>query len=101
MAAENDFVWIHGKEKLTSYSKENGYKLNFCSYCGSPVPNKFRGFPLFSVPVGSLDGEPDIKVVVSIYSGSRAKWDKAVFEGQVFDEMPAIDEMFELLHVHV
>ncbi len=101
MASECDYVWIRGEEKVSSYSKENGYTVNFCSCCGSPVPNKFRGFPLFSIPVGSLEGVPDIEVVVQIYLGSRAKWDKDYFEGQKFEEMPAVNKMLEFLHARV
>jgi len=101
MVPESDFVWIRGEEKVSGYSKKNGYKVNFCSCCGSPVPNKFRHFPLFSVPAGSLDGSNDIKVVVQIYLGSRAKWDKDHIEGEQFGEMPTINEMLEFLHGHV
>lgn len=100
MASESGFVWLHGKEYISSYSKNNGYKVSFCSHCGSPVPNKFRNFPLLSVPVGGIDGEPLIKVVVQLYLGSRAKWDTDTLEGEHFDEMPGLDEMFELLHVN-
>lgn len=99
MAPEAGFAWLRGKELISSYAKDNGYKVNFCSRCGSPVPNKFRGFPLLSVPVGSIDGNPSIKVVAQLYLGSRAKWDTGTFEGLHFDEMPSLDEMFELLHV--
>lgn len=101
IAAGSGFVWIRGKDKVSSYSKESGYKVNFCSRCGSPVPNKFRGLPLFSVPAGSLDDEPDIEVVVQIHLGSGAKWDNDHFEGQKFSEMPAVKEMLEMLQLHV
>lgn len=101
LAPESDFVWIRGEEKISSYEKESGYKVNFCSRCGSPVPNKFRSFPLFSVPAGSLDNSNDIKVVVQIYLGSRAKWDKSHIEERKFVEMPAINEMLEFLHADV
>ena len=99
MAPEKSFVWVEGKEKVSSYSKENGYKVSFCSCCGSPVPNRFRDFPLYSVPLGSLDNEPDIKVVVQIYLGSKAKWESDKLEGRQYVEMPSLDEMFEFLHV--
>ncbi len=99
MAPESGFVWLRGEELISSYAKDNGYKVNFCSHCGSPVPNKFRDFPLLSVPVGGIDGEPLVKVTVQLYLGSRAKWDTGTFKGQHFDEMPGLDEMFGLLHV--
>ena len=99
MAPEQNFVWSEGSEMVSSYSRENGYKVNFCSCCGSPVPNKFRDLPLYSVPLGSLDNEPVINVVVQIYLGSKAKWEKEQLEGQQYVEMPSLDEMLEYLHV--
>lgn len=99
MAPENTFSWVHGTEFVSSYSKESGYKVNFCSRCGSPVPNKFRNFPLFSVPVGSIEGSPDIKIVAKLFLGSRAVWDTNQFDGKHFIEMPLLKEMLELLHV--
>lgn len=100
MAPEQGFVWQQGRDKVASYSKDNGYTVNFCSCCGSPLPNKFRDFPLYSVPLGSLDNAPEISVAVQIYLGSKAEWDKPQLEGQQFDEMPALEEMLALLHVH-
>lgn len=101
IASERCFVWICGEDKVSSYSKESGYQIQFCSGCGSPVPNQFRGYSLFSIPVGSLDGVPDIEVVVQLHLDSRAKWDKDHFEGRKFVEMPTINEMLALLHIHV
>ena len=101
MTAEDTFVWLLGKEKISSYSKKSGYKVNFCSNCGSPVPNKFRNFPLFSVPVGSLDNSDDIEIAVQIFLDSRAAWDKEKIAGEQFSTMPSLDEMFEMMHVDV
>jgi len=101
MAPESKFTWIRGTEYVSSYAKENGYKVNFCSRCGNPVPNKFRNFPLYSVPVGGLEGTADIEVVAKIYLGSRAAWDKDQFQGKSFVEMPSfLETMLELLHAH-
>jgi len=99
MAAEKDFIWLSGESFLSSYSKSNGYSINFCRHCGSPVPNKFRDYPLYSVPVGSLDDSVEVKVVTQIYMDSKAQWDKDNLAGQQFSEMPSLDEMLALLHV--
>ena len=101
LAPESNFIWLLGEEKISSYSKENGYKVNFCSNCGSPVPNRFRNYPLYSVPVGSLVDSDDIKIAVQIYLGSRASWDKDQIEGEQFATMPSLDEMFEMMHVDI
>ena len=99
MAPEKEFVWVRGLEFISSYAKDNGYKTSFCSRCGSPVPNKFRDFPLYSVPVGCLDGIPDITIVAKIYFGSKAKWDEDQFSGKRFSDMPSLSDMLGLLHV--
>ena len=99
MAPESGFSWIRAEERLCSYSKENGYKVCFCADCGSPMPNKFRNFPLYGVPAGSIDDDSGVSVIARIYLGSRAKWDKDKFEGAGFLEMPALGEMLELLHL--
>jgi hypothetical protein len=100
MAPETGFQWLRGEALVASHMKEGGYRLDFCSKCGSPVPNKFRGFPLFSVPVGSIEGEADISVAVQLHLSSRAKWDKPSSGGRHFDEMPSLDEMLELLGIN-
>jgi hypothetical protein len=99
IAPESNFIWNRGGEHVSSYFKEGGYKVSFCSNCGSPVPNKFRNFSLYSVPLGSIDGQPDIRVVAKLHLNSRAQWDKDNFEGTRFPEMPMLQEMLELLHV--
>lgn len=100
LVPEMGFQWLRGEELVTTYTKEGGYRLDFCSKCGSPVPNMFRGFPLFSVPVGSIEGKPDIAVTVHLHLRSRARWDKASLDGRHFDEMPTVDEMLELLGIN-
>lgn len=99
MVPEHSFKWLRGVDGMTTYTKDNGYRVNFCSVCGSPVPNRFRDYPLFSVPVGSLEGAPPVKVVARIFLGSRAHWDDGPMIGQSFDEMPGLDEMLALLGV--
>lgn len=101
MAKKDSFEWVSGKDQISSYSKENGYKNNFCSCCGSPVPNLFRDYPLYSVPVGSLEDKNHIEIKVQIFCGSKASWEKEVIGKIQFEEMPALNEMLGLLHVQV
>lgn len=99
MAPAQDFVWREGLDSVSTYSTESGYSVAFCACCGSPVPNRFRDFPLYNVPLGSLDDGSDIQVVAQIYLGSRAPWEKDALVGERFDEMPSLDDMMALLHV--
>ncbi len=93
------FAWRGGEEKIATYAKADGYKVSFCSNCGSPLPNRFRGYPLYSVPLGSLDGEPEVVMAVQLHLGSKAAWDSGGFEGEPCQAMPSLDEMLELLQL--
>lgn len=99
MVTERHFVWLSGWEKISSCSKESGYRVAFCSCCGSPVPNRFRDLPLYSVPLGSLDDAHEVKIVAQIFWGSKAEWEKADLQGKKYSEMPSLGEMLQLLHV--
>lgn len=100
MAPTQGFVWLEGQNKVSSYAKKNGYKTAFCSCCGSPVPNLFRDYPLYSVPVGALDDDIKPRVVVQLYLDSKAGWEKDGLEGQQFATMPSIDDMLGFLHIY-
>lgn len=98
MAPEAYFEWTHGQEIITSYSKKSGYKVSFCSRCGSPVPNKFRGLPLYTVPAGSLEDSGALEIVVHLHLGSKAAWDLNPVTGHQFNEIPSLQTVLELLH---
>jgi len=99
MAPSQDFKWLSGEDAVSLHAESNGYKSSFCSNCGSPVPNRFRDYPLYSVPVGSINGTPEIEVVAQLYMASRGMWDKVTLQGEQFAEMPGLDEMLRCLHV--
>lgn len=98
MASETSFEWERGKDKVGTYTKESGYKVSFCTQCGSPVPNKFRGLPLYTVPAGSLDDSSSLEIVVHLHLGSQAAWDREPATGDKFDEIPSLQTVMELLH---
>ena len=68
--------WIKGKDKISTYTKENGFITNFCSTCGSPVPNKMNIGEYIWVPAGSLEGPINRKVAVHIFTESKASWEQ-------------------------
>lgn len=96
--AEN-LRWLAGEELISSWVKESGFRSNFCSRCGSPLPNPLREKPFFWVPVGLLDEGPQpLEIVAQLYVGSKASWDDRVGPGVPFETMPAEDEFLALLH---
>lgn len=70
----DNFRWVSGQDKISSFQKPTGYRSDFCSNCGSPVPNQLRGMELMWVPAGLLDGPLDSAVSVHLHLDSAANW---------------------------
>ena len=91
--------WLAGENLTSSWVKESGFRSDFCSKCGSPVPNPLREMPYYWVPVGLLDEGPQaLEIAVQLYVGSKASWDVVAGPGVSFETMPAWDEFIALLH---
>ncbi|MEC7816553.1 MAG: GFA family protein [Pseudomonadota bacterium] len=71
-----NFRWLSGQDKISSFQKPTGYRSDFCSNCGSPVPNPLRGMELVWVPAGLLEGAVDSAVSVHLHLGSGADWER-------------------------
>jgi hypothetical protein len=88
--------WTKGKENIRSWIKDSGFRSDFCSICGSPVPNPLRQFDYYWVPVGTLEDGP-FKIVASIYTKSKASWGVVAPTGKRFEIMPDFEEFISLL----
>jgi len=95
---EKNVKWVKGREQVTSYRKKTGFGSNFCSKCGCPVPNIVRGEPFYWVPAGLLENVSELSVAVHLHVKDRAKWDVSPLEGRVYETMPSLEELVELLH---
>ncbi|WP_242634365.1 GFA family protein [Marinobacter salicampi] len=71
-----NFRWVTGEILITSFQKPSGYRSDFCSACGSPVPNQLRGSELMWVPAGLLQGELTAEVAVHLHLSSSASWER-------------------------
>ncbi|MBT2788521.1 MULTISPECIES: GFA family protein [unclassified Halomonas] len=68
------FHWLSGLSSIRSFQKPTGYRSDFCSVCGSPVPNKLRDTDLIWVPAGLLDETTAAQVAVHLHLSSAATW---------------------------
>ncbi|HDZ45593.1 hypothetical protein LCGC14_0097060 [marine sediment metagenome] len=71
---EQSFRWMSGQSNIRSFQKPTGYRSDFCSVCGSPVPNKLRDTDLIWVPAGLLDGATFSQISVHLHLSSAATW---------------------------
>src|SRR5262245_19556634 len=69
-----DFRWLSGQDGISSFVKPTGFRSDFCSRCGSPVPNPLRSTPYYWVPAGLLEGSEQLEIVAHLYVGSKASW---------------------------
>lgn len=71
---EQNFRWLFGQPHIRSFQKPTGYRSDFCSVCGSPVPNKLRDTDLIWVPAGLLDEATASQVAIHLHLSSSASW---------------------------
>ena len=88
--------WIKGKDNIKSWVKESGFRSDFCSDCGSPVPNILRGLSYYWIPVGTLEDGP-FEIVANLYTGSKASWGVVAPTGERFETMPELKGFIALL----
>lgn len=72
----NAFRWLSGESDIKSYKKPSGYRSDFCSACGSLVPNSLRDSGMVWVPAGLLAEPVASKVSVHLHTESAAAWEQ-------------------------
>jgi len=98
IVANNSFRWLRGAELISSWKNEAGFRSDFCSTCGSPVPNPLRNMPYFWIPAGLLENSGKLEVVAHLCVTSKAHWDSVPLQGACYDELPNLPEFISLLH---
>ena len=101
VVASKNFRWLSGEEHVSSYVRPTGFRSNFCSNCGSTLPNPLRNTPYHWIPSGMFDASEKLEVAVHLYVGSRASWDKAPLFGTHYETMPDIAEFIRILHAEI
>lgn len=68
----DQFRWLSGQSHIVQFTPSGRDPRPFCQTCASRVP--FSDTDRMVIPAGLLDGDPEIKVAVNIFTGSKAKW---------------------------
>lgn len=97
IVANDQFRWLRGTEFISSWKSQTGFRSDFCSSCGSPVPNPLRDIPFFWIPAGLLEDGDKLEVVAHLCLASKAPWDTAPLQGTRYKEMPELAEFIRLL----
>ena len=94
----SNFSWIAGQESISSFVKSTGFRSDFCSRCGAPVPNPLQATAYVWVPAGVLDDEVDLEIVMHVFAGSKASWDSIDAGVRQYETAPELSEFVKLLH---
>ena len=80
-------VWVKGQDELTRYESTPGWGLGFCSTCGTTLCG-FHDALVHGVTLGSVDGDPGVRIGMHLFVGSRAAWDDIGGTAPQFSEFP-------------
>jgi hypothetical protein len=92
------FSWSSGEALVRSYSRPSGFRNDFCSECGSSVPNPLRDTDLMWIPMGLLDDAGGSIIVAHLHLGSAPSWDD---EADDCIWLSAGMESLEAMHAHL
>lgn len=96
IVAMKNFRWLSGEERVSSWKKDSGFRSDFCSTCGSPVPNPLRETPYYWIPAGLLQSDR-LEIVAHLFVDSKAGWDILPVTGKHYAGMPSLSELMEVL----
>ncbi|MCE2573901.1 GFA family protein [Motilimonas eburnea] len=71
----SEFRWSRGEEKLSTYTGQHGFGLQFCKKCGSTLSGIFEN-KVHGVTLGCLNEDPEVEIGRHIFVGSKASWEK-------------------------
>lgn len=80
--------WISGENEISSYTKENGFRSDFCSACGSPAPNRMNIGDYMWIPAGLLEGSTNRAIAAHIHLNSRASWERNSEQNKNYPDGP-------------
>lgn len=83
----HSFRWVRGEDLLQTYVGQHGHGIGFCRRCGTTICGLFDGH-VRGITLGTLDGDPDVKIADHIFVGSKANWDEICGDAPQFDAWP-------------
>ncbi len=84
---DGSFSWLSGEDELTRYESQAGWGLGFCRTCGTTLCGLHEG-RVHGVTLGSVDGDPGVRIGMHIFVGSKAPWDHIGGDAPQFEEFP-------------
>lgn len=93
----DQLTWMSGEALIATYARPTGFRSNFCSRCGSPLPNPIGTTQYTWIPVGLFDTTDELSIAMHLNVGSKATWEPAPVVGTLHREMPSLEEIVDAL----
>ena len=95
---KDNFNWLKDESSIKTFLKDTGYRVNFCTNCGSVVPNPMTMLPqAYWVPAGAIDNNFSATIRHHIYVDSKADWDKILSTDSAKQHGALPDDLSDLL----
>ena len=82
-----EFSWSHGEDLLTTFKTGEDFAIQFCSRCGSTLCG-MNNDKVTWVTLGCVDGDPNVKLGMHIFAGSKASWETIPEGVPQYEEWP-------------
>lgn len=92
-----NFMWLKGESRVSSYIHDSGYRSDFCAHCGSATPNIMKNGQFYWVPAGAFEDTSCFTLAAHICVASKASWDAIESEGVQYEALPTFEELVMLL----
>jgi len=94
----DNFRWLCGEDNISKFRHVSGFRSHFCRTCGCPVPNPLLNTPLVWVPAGLLAHTGHSTIAAHIFVSSRGDWEAKPLTGEVFENMPDLNQFLDFLN---
>ena len=91
------FRFNKGSHLIKSWVKGSGFRSDFCSNCGSPVPNPVQALDMMWIPLGLLSIDVQPQIVIHLCTSTLSSWHSVATHSQQFESLPELNEFKKLL----
>lgn len=92
------FTWLSSCDHIKRWVKDSGFTSDFCTHCGTPVPNELRGMAYYWVPVGTIHDAASVEIVAHLCVASKVSWDSSTSSVTQYNEFPDIPTFIDELY---
>jgi hypothetical protein len=93
LVERSNFRFNKGSHLIKSWVKASGFRSDFCTNCGSPVPNPVQALDMMWIPLGLLPMEVQPQSVIHLCTSTLSSWHLLAAHSQQFESLPDVNEL--------